>query len=177
MPLCGERGLRDWGAPAEGCKPAFRSHEASKYNLYEKEDEMFLYQHELMLYTPRQRNQILRAPECLKGKKTHSLQGPATPRMPYRHHVVLEQLCRCGAQLTLTDCLNVWRLLRGEGRGGVVTCIQGFWKRTEMQTECESSRSPWHLLRHWWSWHGRTWKSEEAHGDMLSAVMLAAYSS
>lgn len=66
---------------------------------------------------------------------------PCKPRTPYRHHIVLEQLCRRSAQLALTDCLNVWRLLCGEGRGGVVTCIQVFWKGTEMETDCESSRA------------------------------------
>lgn len=64
-------------------------------------------------------------------------------RAPYRHHVVLEQLRGCSAQLAFADGFDVWRLLCQEGRGRVVTCIQGFWKGTETQTACELSRAPW----------------------------------
>lgn len=94
-----------------------------------------------MFCAPRSRSQIPRALKRPKGKKTPSTLS-CKPRAPYRHHIVLEQLCRRGAQLALADCLNVWRLLRGEGRGGVVTRIQGFWKGTERQTDRESSRAP-----------------------------------
>lgn len=55
MPLHGERGQGGGDAAAEGCEPTFRSHEASKHNLYEKEeDEMFLHQRGLTFYMPRQ---------------------------------------------------------------------------------------------------------------------------
>lgn len=55
MPLYGERGQGGGDAAAEGCEPTFRSHEASKHNLYEKEeDEMFLHQRGLTFYMPRQ---------------------------------------------------------------------------------------------------------------------------